>query len=227
MVVDEFMDMLVKLAGEANSLEHFKQLANEKWDYEIDGVMTSYLEDAFRRRQAGRPCAENYFENYFGISNFMWRYRHLEDIYVMMQNPIDRICENCNKVFQFNFIGSGRYCSRACAKEYYYTHEKTESDIERITREWLEENNVCFIPQYRIEYEDTYTIVDFFIKPNMCYYADGDYYHTDEESKDRAFRQIRGLTKDGYVVIRVSGTDILNGEMPEEVLKYAETVEQY
>ena len=92
-----------------------------------------------------------------------------------------------------------------------------ESSLERIMREWLQENNIEFVPQYYINLENsTWTWVDFYIPElNICLYCDGGYHHLLSDIKKRDENQNRILPQMGYKVIRLSETDILNGVRPD------------
>lgn len=88
-----------------------------------------------------------------------------------------------------------------------------ESSIEVIMREWLQENDIEFIPQHYIDLENsTWTHVDFYIPgANICIYVDGDYWHSLIEVQERDIRNNRILEEMRYDVIRVTETEILEG----------------
>ena len=94
-----------------------------------------------------------------------------------------------------------------------------ESSIERIIREWLQKNNIEFIAQYYINFENsTWTYVDFYIHElNICLYCDGNYYHLFPNVKKCDANQNRILPQMGYKVIRLSEAEILNGNRPWEL----------
>ena len=89
-----------------------------------------------------------------------------------------------------------------------------ESSIEIIMREWLQENNIEFIPEYYIDLENlTWTHVDFYIPVlNICLYCDGDYWHSLLEVQERDIRINKALEEMGYRVIRLTETEILEGQ---------------
>lgn len=95
-----------------------------------------------------------------------------------------------------------------------------ESSIERITREWLQENNIEFESQYYINLENsTYTKVDFYIpNVNVCLYCDGGYYHLFPNVKRCDENQNRILPQMGYKVIRMSEAEILAGNRPWDLI---------
>jgi len=91
-----------------------------------------------------------------------------------------------------------------------------ESSIEKIMREWLQENNIEFISQYYISLENsTWTHVDFYIpESNICLYVDGNYYHSLPNAKRCDEEQNRILPQMGYIVVRMGETEILEGNRP-------------
>lgn len=95
-----------------------------------------------------------------------------------------------------------------------------ESSIECIMRKWLQENNIDFIAQYYINFENsTWTYVDFYIsKMNVCLYCDGGYYHLLPKAKKCEAEQNKILPQMGYSVIRMTGDEILAGDRPWELI---------
>lgn len=95
---------------------------------------------------------------------------------------------------------------------------RKESSLERIIREWLQENNIEFIEQYYINLENsTWTHVDFFVQPNICLYCDGGYYHLLPRGKKCDEEQDRILPQMGYNVIRLTEAEILEGDRPWDI----------
>ena len=121
------------------------------------------------------------------------------------------ICEGCGKEFNayLDKNHKGRFCSKKC---FFVMMRKCDTDIEKIIEQWLKDNNIKFEKQIRI---GRYDVPDFFIKPNYCVYADGDYWHLKEKAKERDRRINDRLTKLGYVVIRLLGSEIKNGKRPK------------
>ena len=92
------------------------------------------------------------------------------------------------------------------------------TNIERIIDKWLRLNTIKYIREYRINFIDGQTRVDFFVLPNICIYCDGEYFHSLPGAKKRDLRQNLELPKMGYKVIRLSEKDINQGVRPTEIL---------
>ena len=91
-----------------------------------------------------------------------------------------------------------------------------ESSIEVIMKRWLQESDIEFVQQYYINFEDTTnTRVDFYIpEANVCLYVDGDYWHALPEVQERDVEQNKILASLGYSVVRMTETEILDGNRP-------------
>jgi very-short-patch-repair endonuclease len=116
-----------------------------------------------------------------------------------------------------------RFCSAECKDK---AHSKymletppmvpcCDTDIERILESWLIEND--------IEHEKQTVIkdicrTDFFVQPNICIFADGDYWHQQKKTVVRDKWVNRQLEKNGYKIIRILGSDIKKGVRPDELL---------
>ena len=96
------------------------------------------------------------------------------------------------------------------------SQKKTDTYIEKLLKEWLTENNIDFEEDKPIE---GITNPDFFIKPNICLYADGDYWHNLKKVRERDERINAKLEKLDYRVIRLLGSDIKEGMRPVELLQ--------
>lgn len=113
-----------------------------------------------------------------------------------------------------------RFCSKECRylgqREYLVERNKTQrisgTDIELILEDWLKQEGIDFEAQKSVE---KITIVDFFIPPNICLYADGDYWHSLEKTIQRDRWIDKHLADAGYEVIRLLGSDIKKGIRPE------------
>ena len=93
--------------------------------------------------------------------------------------------------------------------------KKKGTNIENILERWFIEKGIVFEKQKPIL---NLCNPDFFVKPNNCVFADGDYWHSFENVKKRD-KNINGkLIEKGYSVIRLSGTEIINGVRPNELL---------
>lgn len=128
----------------------------------------------------------------------------------------DRKCITCGKEYKITdadnkIINRGWYCSRKC----YLKHPRlSNTDIEIILENWLIENNIIYEKQKEI----LKSYPDFFIEPNICLYADGDYWHDRPERKIKDEAINTRLRENGYVVIRLKGSEIINGKRPTELL---------
>ena len=97
-----------------------------------------------------------------------------------------------------------------------------ESSIEIIMQRWLQDTHIGFMKQHYINLKKlgaSYTRVDFFLEPNICFYCDGNYYHELEGRQESDARINRALESGGYIVIRLSESDILAGVRPIEILE--------
>lgn len=79
-----------------------------------------------------------------------------------------------------------------------------EKEIKRI----LDGFNIKYTMQKNI---DNRTLVDFFVEPNICIYADGDYWHNKPITIDRDIRINSYLIDKGYQVNRYSEKEINKG----------------
>lgn len=130
---------------------------------------------------------------------------------------IIKYCLICGKEMELTKsrvkYSGGKFCSFRCKGIYNVKHQKTKNtNIEMILKEWLSSNNIAFTFQY----PTGISLVDFFILPNICLFADGDYWHNKQKEKDK--RQTKQLEELGYQVIRLKGSEILKGVRPTEIL---------
>ncbi len=108
-----------------------------------------------------------------------------------------------------------RYCSRRCRAIDSVRHQRRSgTDIEQRIESILSELNLKFEKQKAI---DNICLVDFFVPPNICIFADGDYWHSQKERVRIDERQNRELLKAGYEIIRLKGKDILADNVKEEL----------
>lgn len=82
--------------------------------------------------------------------------------------------------------------------------KKKGTEIENIIEQQLKQMNIQYIPQKRIES----TLVDFFIPPNICIFADGNYWHNLPDVKARDEKLNPKLKEEGFVVLRFWEMDI-------------------
>lgn len=140
---------------------------------------------------------------------------------VLIRTGEFKTCSVCGKkryVFPSDIKrGKGNFCSKRCAAIANNLIQKnSDTDIERILEKWLTTNDIVFEKQKPI---DGITIPDFFIKPNICLYADGDYWHNLPKVKTRDSWINKQLEKKNYQIIRLWGSDIKNGVRPDVLLQ--------
>lgn len=137
---------------------------------------------------------------------------------------VKQICLYCGKEYEVMHAKGGiqKYCSNKCKSEVHrermvnappFVHT-FNTDIELLLKDYLIAKGINFIQQKPIE---GITIPDFFLEPNICIYADGDYWHNKEEVIKRDKRINENLQKKGYEVIRITGTNIKKGIYPREL----------
>lgn len=162
----------------------------------------------------GVKCATNYISSHR-------EYKKGKD------NPnykrVTKFCEICGNPFEAKYYrrNDARFCGIECKNEGHRrfvvsNHMKThDTDIEIILEKWLIENGIKYDKQLPVE---AMTIPDFFIQPNICLYADGDYWHSFKKTKTRDARINRKLKERGFKVIRILGSKIKAGVRPVELL---------
>lgn len=108
------------------------------------------------------------------------------------------------------------FCSHKCQGIWIAKHSKQkDTNIEIILKNWLLFHNIKFIEQKNIK---NISIVDFFIYPDVCLFADGDYWHSKGNRKERDELQTTRLIELGFNVIRLKGSEILAGIRPVQIL---------
>ena len=118
-------------------------------------------------------------------------------------------CVKCKKKFYVH-IGSKTakiFCSRSCHLKY-----GGPSSIEKKIGKDLDKIKCKFIPQKCIRINKWWTHPDFFIKPNICLYVDGDYWHSFPDAIKRDKRNNIGLKRHGYRVIRIKESEMKKGK---------------
>jgi len=137
---------------------------------------------------------------------------------VLVKNGVYIACEICSKkryVFPSDIKrGNGRFCSKRCiAIANNLIQKESDTDIEVIIENWLKEKKIDYEKQKQI---NGISIPDFFIKPNLCLYCDGDYWHSIPKVQKRDIWINGQLEKFNYRVIRIKGSDIKRGMRPDE-----------
>lgn len=90
-------------------------------------------------------------------------------------------------------------------------YPKTDTSIERALHKKLKRKNIIYEKDKPLL---DLTRVDVFIPPNICIYADGNYWHNYPHGLKKDKRQNKKLKEEGYVVLRFWGSEIrenLNG----------------
>jgi very-short-patch-repair endonuclease len=123
---------------------------------------------------------------------------------------IEKKCLLCGEKFQVPPCrkDTAKFCSRQCHCLHNHKNMKRQNTgIEIKLAKILKELNLIFENQKIIE---KITIPDFFIEPNICIYADGDYWHNLDSVKSKDIIINKYLNENGYKVIRFSEESINN-----------------
>ena len=91
---------------------------------------------------------------------------------------------------------------------------KDDTQIEKLLEKAIIENEIDYQKQKGI---GGITITDFFILPNICVYADGNYWHNYPEGREADRKINNRLKKRGYQVLRFWGSEIR--EHPEKCIE--------
>lgn len=122
------------------------------------------------------------------------------------------ICHQCGieyKKDRSELNHKSRFCSHSCRAIYTMVRcKKSGTSIENKISEELSKRGIKFVSQYPIT--NARTIPDFFIEPNICIYADGNYWHNLPRQKVVDSRQNIRLKELGYIVYRFWEKDINN-----------------
>lgn len=95
-----------------------------------------------------------------------------------------------------------KFCSRTCAAVYGMSRQKSSgTKIENSIEILLNSLNVPYEKQKPLL---GLTVADFFVTPNVAIYADGNYWHGLEKTKNRDAKINVALTKAGFRVVRFS-----------------------
>ncbi|CAK0744964.1 hypothetical protein CCP3SC5AM1_1260008 [Gammaproteobacteria bacterium] len=112
------------------------------------------------------------------------------------------ICKNCGVELKGRWKN---FCSRKCGGFFYIKNHAKETSIERKVREWLETTTIPFKTQVAIR---NITLADFTLGDKLVCYTDGDFWHSTPRRKWCDNRINQRLEKLGFIVVRVSETDI-------------------
>ena len=126
---------------------------------------------------------------------------------------ISRRCKSCGRKFKAFpsqvAAGNGIFCSHGCTGTWVAKHtHKSRTGIERILDAELHKRAINHIDQHPIV--NARTVVDFFVAPDICVYADGDYWHRRPGVPERDARKTTKLIGLGYRVLRFWEKDINN-----------------
>ncbi len=107
-----------------------------------------------------------------------------------------------------------KYCSQSCrAIDSIRNQRKNGTDIEQMLGMILADLGLKFEKQKPIQ---GICLSDFFVLPNICIFADGDYWHSKEERVKIDQKQKEELIEAGYRVIRLKGKDILSNNVKDK-----------
>jgi len=116
-------------------------------------------------------------------------------------------CKWCGENFESYEYRNAKFCSMRCTTMFTLKHKvkQKDTDIEIIIENWLKKSGINYVKQKPIE---NITVVDFFIEPDWCLYADGDYWHgkPERKAKDKIIDQ--KLRNMGYFPQRIKGSNI-------------------
>lgn len=119
-------------------------------------------------------------------------------------------CDNCGEEYFEKpakiKLYAHHFCSRRCVGIYNVLHQPNPSNIEKKLANYLIENKISFICQFKYEKG----VADFFIKPNLIIEVDGDYWHNLPKVKIRDKKQNEFLKNKGYKVLRLWEHEIKN-----------------
>jgi very-short-patch-repair endonuclease len=122
------------------------------------------------------------------------------------KTPIKIKCKTCG-IDMITSRKTRKFCSKHCVGVWHKSHSSNkETKIEIKIRQELTKRGIAFNQNHPVP--SCRTIVDFFIEPNVCIYADGIYWHNIPKVKDRDKRQNVALNASGYIVYRFKEADI-------------------
>ncbi len=126
---------------------------------------------------------------------------------------IKRLCKTCGKTFNIYphqaAGGWGIFCSNPCSAIYTCKHhmKNKHTKIEISVAKMLDKLGIKYTDQHPIP--EGRTVVDFYIpEQRLVIYADGDYWHSLPERKNKDQTQDFLLEMNGYEVLRLSETEI-------------------
>jgi len=174
-------------------------------------------------------CGKKYYvppgrvtrSKYCGWDCFMEAKRRVTGQEHPLYRKVDVTCDYCGKIYKEKpakiEMYAHHFCSRKCLGCYTASHQNNPSSVEKKLAEYLIENKISFICQFKYELG----IADFFIKPNLIIAVDGDYWHNLPNIKERDKRQTLYLEGQGYTVLHLWEHEI--NENPEKCIDRIKT----
>lgn len=164
-------------------------------------VCGKQFETYTNKTHKGRFCSnECKYMAYHGIGNPCFR-----------DAKVIRKCLVCGKEFEvFKKNRIGKFCSKNCTTTYTVKHciKRKDTDIEKILENFLSVMGTEFEKQKIIK---GICVADFFVEPNIVFFADGDYWHSKPKRIITDKRVNERLKMSGYDVIRISGSSLKKG----------------
>lgn len=157
-------------------------------------VFYTYLNENHKGRYCSRKC---YFQTYKGKGNRFYKGNRKEV----------KPCRWCGKEYEVYKYRNSKFCSMRCSTMFTlkYCIKQKDTDIELIIENWLK---ICDIKYEKQKPIGNFTMVDFFIEPDWCLYADGDYWHSKPERIKKDNEIDRKLRVMGYFPQRIKGINI-------------------
>lgn len=117
------------------------------------------------------------------------------------------ICKFCGKIFEVSIKYRKLYCNQKCFHDYRILidckHKYKNTSIEIKLQQFLKSNVISFST-----HSSLFGRPDIFIEPNICIFADGDYWHNIPVKKNRDVIVNKYLKKNKYIVLRFWEHDI-------------------
>ena len=117
-------------------------------------------------------------------------------------------CSICGRIWdrETERLRQKKTCSTKCSSiKGYLSGDRKETGIELKIQQALIELNIPFEIQKPLL---GITVADVFISPNVAIFADGEYWHGEEETKHKDLEKTKKLEKHHYIVLRLSEAEI-------------------
>jgi len=178
----------LKRIGEKNSI---LRLGHAPWNKGLKGVQIGWNKGKTGFKT--QPCSEERKRKISLANTGKVRSASVKEKYSKAQKRLLEIDPNRRS-----------YLLDLCEKALKTTKTKNTS-IERKLQEYLKSHNIKFETHKRILNR---TLPDIFIEPNICIYADGDYWHNLPETKEKDLSINEFLHQNGYSIFRLTETEI-------------------